>query len=612
MARVRVSILQRTVPLVCHRVLVIDPGRRQLKLLLAEKRFGRFRVVHRQAVEMPEEGTVGVDDIRQHMGLVLSELGPHQTAIVLPQHKTITQTIDVPHNHIHAPRDYLVNEARKLTGLSEQELALAFTRIQPYGTATHPCVMAFCKRKELDTLIEQFDPESNEYAHEDDQLIEITTTAQGLIAASRAFNPGQPNAVLVDLGAHETTVVVLLAGQGVFATSFEGGSNQFTLALLEGGVATPEEATTAQHSTDFFNGPTSVPSLITVVNKWHDELVRCLKEWLEDNSALKLGLADFPVYVAGGGAGQKGLIEHLNSLGQMRFCRWPNPFRGEPMDSFWVACGVARVALGFEPAALSFLPGQYQERRSKRALWEIVQAVILVLFALACVVLGLGTYKNSVLLKQKRSLIAQTTEALESAQLLGELTQQLETGYSAISPILERRNMTLVALQSWMAVNQVRTNTDFWMVLFADSVSYHDGTTAPQLSTNQPSPASISMASHSTTNAEFVAEVCIPQQGEPARRILSQFIASLKRLSIFSRVDALPTERKRELVDPRVMISNQVYGVTMDVAMQPLVPLNAEHRLRKPADPKPKPASSVPTQGTQADATNVIQTSSTP
>ncbi len=584
MARIRVSILQRIVPLACHRVLVIDPGRRQLKLLLAESRLGRFRIIHRQAISVPDDDALDPDEMRQHMALLAPELGVHQTAIVLPQHKAITQTIDVPHNYIQAPRDYLVAEARKLSGLSEEELAVAFTPLQPWGTLSHPYVLSFCKRKELDLLIDQFAPENSENPDESNQLVEITTTAQGLIAASRTLTPAPLNAVLVDLGAKETTVVILLDGQGVFATSFEGGTDNFTRALLQTGRTTAEEAESLQRSTDLFHAPNTVEPLVEAVTKWHRELSRCITEWLDDNHDLRIVPGDLPVYLAGGGAAQRGLIDYLNALGPIRFQCWPSPTTAEPADNFWVASGVARVALGKEPGSLSFLPKNYHQQHAKRTLWEVVQAVVLVLVLCVALLLALGTWQHSKALAHKRQLIAQTTSALESARVVGELMQQLGAGYAALRPIMVRRGQTITTLQSWTAVNQVRTNNDYWMVLFADNLSYLEGTAAQQTPTNQPPLAAAQSYLNPGRNAEFVTEVCIPQQGEPARRILSQFVFSLKALGVFSKVDELPTERKREIVDPRVMISNQVYGVSMEMPI-PLSLAGDDSELRRYSPP---------------------------
>lgn len=572
MARIHVSLLQRLLPLAVRRVLVVDPGRRQLKLLLAESRFGKFRVLHRQAVTLPEEGALEPDELRQHLGLVVPELGPHFMALVLPQHKAITQTLDVPANDAHAPRDFLLAEARKLSGLVDDELAIGFVPLQPWGNLANPHVLAFCKKNEIDALIDRLVPRKKDDPAEDDRLAEITTTAQGLVAASKVIIPAPDSAVLVDLGAQETAVVFLLGGQGVFATSFEGGSDAFTRSLVEEGYATPDEAETVEHSTDLFQGSKIAGAVVRAVEKWHAEIKRCVTEWIEDNPHLGLSAVNLPVYVAGGGAGQKGLVDYLNRLGPMHYQRWPNPPDAnatEPMDQYWVSYGVARIALGKEPSSLSFLPAVFRQGRLRHSFWEVLQAIIVALMVVVTLVLALGTWQNKNLLARKRELIAQTAQALESARTIAELAQEADASYAALRPILERRSQTLVTLQSWLGVNQVRTNDDFWLVLFADGASYVLGAAAPQSSTNQAAATAGAQSAGPPRRHEFIAEVCIPQQGETARRILSQFVLALKRLGIFANVDALPTERKRELVDPRVMISNQVYGVAMDMAVEP-------------------------------------------
>ena len=66
---------------------------------------------------------------------------------------------------------------------------------------------------------------------EQEDLCEVTTTANALIAAYRAVAPLSSRAILVHLGAQTTVVVILLAGQGVFATSFQMGGDFFTRSL---------------------------------------------------------------------------------------------------------------------------------------------------------------------------------------------------------------------------------------------------------------------------------------------------------------------------------------------------------------------------------------------
>ncbi|MGC8989589.1 MAG: hypothetical protein ACP5MD_05660, partial [Verrucomicrobiia bacterium] len=244
-----------------------------------------------------------------------------------------------------------------------------------------------------------------------------------------------------------------------------------------------------------------------------------------------------------------------------------------------------------------------------RGFWEAVQSAVFALLVTVAALLAVGTWQNSKLLNRKRELIAQTTSALESARVVGELMQQVDAKYAALRPIMLRRAQTIATLQSWTAVNQVRTNNDYWMVLFADSISYLEGAAAPQASTNQAALGPAQPHLNPGRRAEFVTEVCIPQQGEPARRILSQFVLSLKGLGVFAKVDELPAERKREIVDPRVIISNQVYGVSMEMALpSPLGGENSESRRNSPSAALRRPPPS-PSTDNQSEAPTPTATS---
>ncbi len=615
-AHIPVPLLQRLVPLSGHRVLVIDPGRRRLKLLVAESRLGKFRVLHRQSEPLPEEGALEPDELRQHLALVVPELGPHTVALVLPQHRIITQTVDVPEAHSATPREFLSAEARKLSGLGEDELTIGSTPLKPWGSKASPYTLVFCKQDEVSNLIERFGMahSATDAPVNGGLLSEITTSAQGLVAASRFLTPPPDAAVLVDLGARETVVAMLHAGQGLFATSFEGGSDQFTRSLMESRQMTIDAAEALEKSVDLLQGRDAAPELVQAVEKWHGELRRCVAEWIEDTPELGLTEAGLTVYLAGGGAAQAGLVEFLSRLGPMRFRRWTalaEPRIAEPMDQYWVAYGVARIALGKEPRALSLLPPEFRKRRMRCKVWEAAQAAIAVLIVTAIAVLAYGTWQNSSLFKRKQTLLRNTEVALASARSIAELATRIETGYESIRPVIERRRQTLRTLQSWLALTQARTNDDFWLVLFADAASYTTGSTAPAPATNQVGTAVVPTPASPSSQAEFITEVCIPREGDAARQVLSERVGALKRPGVFANVDALPLERKREWVDPRVMISNHVYGLVLEMPAELFrrptttrgenqVSEEAEDNARRPddrerKDREPAKAHSVPT-----------------
>jgi len=79
-----------------RRVAALDPGSRCLKLLLAESDFGRVRIQKEELVDLRAEGLVSPEEIKAHLLATLDAWGSPPLALVLPQHLSISQLIDVP------------------------------------------------------------------------------------------------------------------------------------------------------------------------------------------------------------------------------------------------------------------------------------------------------------------------------------------------------------------------------------------------------------------------------------------------------------------------------------------------------------------------------------
>lgn len=571
MPRLPAPFLHQLFPVAGHRLVVIDPGTRTVKVLVADSTFGRLRILSCQTIDPEEGGSDEAADLRDQLTAVLSELGPHRVALVLPQHRTIASTIDVPHATAAEAERFIESEARKLSGLGEDAMFHGATRLQPLGHLHHPHFVTLCKRDEIRTFIDRYLPAGEEAAEaaRGSDLTEVATTGQALFAAMGAAPTAPANAVIVDLGADNTVVAIRVEGQGVHATSFEGGSSQFTATLATENAVSWTAAEARKRTHNVFEGPQASESCARAVEKWYAEVRRAVVEWLDDYPELALTLASLPVFLCGGGAAQPGLAEYLNRLGSLKFHPWPaapEMAADESMDPYRVAYGAARIALGTAGDTTSLLPPELQRARQHRRGWEILQAANLLLLALIALLLGLATWQKAALLQHKNRLIQQTRTALLSAEAVAQLSRRLEDGYAGIRPVLRRQQQSIETLAAFAAVRQIRTNNDFWFVLFADPSSYGAGTTLPGAASSTNPPASSPATSSLPTRREFIAEICIPQEGDAARRILSQVVTDLKRNPLFGRVDALPPERKRSVVDPRVAISNHVFAVAMEIA----------------------------------------------
>src|SRR5262249_2553728 len=134
---------------------------------------------------------------------------------------------------------------------------------------------------------------------ENEDLCEITTTANALIAAFRAASPLTSRAVLVHAGAQTTVVIILLAGQGAFATSFQMGGDFFTRALARERGCPEEKAENLKRGEDLLSPPKADPELKAVVDGWIAELKRQLNDWFKHNAG-GAATSSFEMIASGG------------------------------------------------------------------------------------------------------------------------------------------------------------------------------------------------------------------------------------------------------------------------------------------------------------------------
>src|ERR1017187_9766845 len=79
-----------------RQVLAVDAGSRCIKLLLAESDFGRLRIRKEELIDLQAEGLVSTDEIKAYLQPPWEEWGRPPLAVVLPQHLSISQVIDLP------------------------------------------------------------------------------------------------------------------------------------------------------------------------------------------------------------------------------------------------------------------------------------------------------------------------------------------------------------------------------------------------------------------------------------------------------------------------------------------------------------------------------------
>jgi Tfp pilus assembly PilM family ATPase len=581
-----------------RRVLAVDAGSRWIKLLLAASDFGRLRILKEELIDLEAEGLVSPDEIKAHLQTTLDAFERPPLALVLPQHLSISQVIDVPLAPESEVDKLIQDETIKLGGVSDSRIIYDFVRTETPSKNRQQFWVTLSQEGDIRERILRL-------GLEQEDLCEVTTPANALIAAYRAVCPLSSRAILVHLGAQATVVVILLAGQGAFATSFQMGGDFFTRSLARLRNSSEEAAEARKRSTDLLNGADADPEFAGVVDGWVAELQRQLAEWFEHNEGLAPEPALFEMIASGGAFEQPGLMAYVREKAKLNLLPWPKAAQSESVSAskqFEVAFGTALQALGYSAQPVSLLPDDYRAAWQKRLNRQRIEFASLTLLVICTLLLALGTWHQLSLLGRKRALLGKVLASQEALSANDELTSELAAEYENLRPIFLGQQNTLDSLKALALLQQSRSNRSLWYVLVADQQSYFSGPQATNSAnkiarTNAPNerprftlPDSGGFGGTATNLSPakpgLIAELCIPAEPETARPMLGQLVAELKQQRLFSKVDLLSDDLRRNLADPKVTLSDpdRHFVLALDFAetefQQPL-------RLKKPPGPLP-------------------------
>jgi Tfp pilus assembly PilM family ATPase len=597
-----------------RRVLALDAGSRCIKLLLAESDFGRLHVLKEELIDLQAEGLVSADEIKAHLQASLEAWGRPPLALILPQHLSISQVIDLPLAPESEVEKLIEDETVKLSGVSESRIVYDFVRTETAVKNRQQFWVTLSQEGDIRERILRLGVEQED-------LCEVTTTANALIAAYRVTSPLSSRAILVHLGAQTTVVVVLLAGQGAFATSFQMGGDFFTRSLARLRNCSEETAESMKCAHNILAGSEASTDFAGVVDGWVAELKRQLNEWFEHNPSLAPDAASFELVASGGAFDQPGLLDYLKTQAGLNLRPWPKASQPEavlPSKRFEVAFGAALQALGYSAQPVSLLPDDYRVAWQKRLNLQRLEMASLCLAVVCLVLLAFGTWHKASLISRKQALLAKVQAGQEAVEANDALAAELATEYESFRPLFASQQNTLDTLKTLALLQQSRSNRSFWYVLLADQQSYFSQ--PPGLTSTNKLPRTNLLAaftsrakegfsaSGTSTNLSpakpgFIAELCIPEDVDGARRVRRQLVDELKEQRLFSKVDLLSDDLRRNLAEPKVIIPDRDFVLALDFSetefQQPLPPRKppAGSSLRGPVRRVTRPAWAVPESG---------------
>ncbi len=545
------------------RLIAVDHGSCFIKLLLLEVERTGIRVLAGKVVDLQEEGLVTPEESRRHLAGLLQEWGGGPLALALPAHLSFAQVLDLPAGGEKDIPQVIEAQTGRLRGISNSPLVYDAVALTPFAKFQKPYFVTIAREDDVDQHIKRVTETPNE-------VRDVASLASALVFAHQALRPEVPHCVLVDIGASSTVVVVVSAGQPVFASSFAVGSRAFAEAVAIALKLPVPEAEAQLAAQDLFAGAKKVPALVNAVGNWQGELRKTLEGCRKQNSdGLPTG-QPVSVIVSGGAVRLPGFWDYLRNGSEQTYSLWPAlTHGGEDLRAadFAVAYGAAVAAVRRPLDTPSLLPPALRlHGRNLRKLAGANMACLVSLVVVAVLLAG-ATWLKASLLIRKRNLARSAEAALAQVRQIETQARQRDQAFERYWPLLDRQERTLDLLHTLHMLQQSRSRYDFFCVLLADSDSYSRGTTLPPVITNRLSITNtLPLGDESLAKPAFTFELCVPAQGDRTLKTVSDVVTDLRKDPLFSRVDSVPASQRRALVDAKVLIPDRHFAVTVDLA----------------------------------------------
>ena len=536
-----------------NRLIAIDAGSHSIKILLVEKRRGGVKVLRQEILNLQEEKLLSAEEIGRSLQPLLAGMGEYSIALALPQHMPLSQVLDLSAAS-EGVKQLIEAETLKNRDLRDSAIVYDCVRLKPFGRHQNSFWVTLCKEADIFKQIARLSLNVED-------VCEVVPSANVLaLAYQKTTNPSE-NIVLVDIGASSTLVTIVIGGQVVHATTFAIGGNLFSETIASKKNCPIEAAETLKQTKNLLSGPDALPALAAVVDGWRAELERVVKDWALENPEVKVSVSSLSVVLGGGGAAQPALIDYLNRGGGFGFVSWPK-YEGtaESLTGRFAICyGAALQTLADTQHAGSLLPAALRSEWNKQRIHQHFLAATTLFLLLIFFCLALGTWQKLSLIHEKKELLTQTTLALKKAEIMEGLEDEFTQKYERLRPILRRQQQTLDLLNTLSLLEKSRTNRSLWYVLFADQQSYFSGKTS--FATNR-----TQSVEPLETKPGFIAELCLKEEGEAMRSTLGQVVGELKQSPIFSSVDTLPVDLRKNLANPKVLIPDRHFALVLDLA----------------------------------------------
>lgn len=468
--------------LIRKRALGLDIGQASAKGVMLEQNGKSPHLVSAEVLDYRSEGILSETELCGQLAPWLDTCGWRnvEVTIGIPQYLATTQATDFPPGSERNLDEMVAFETQHLAGLSEEAFVYDHERLPPRLGRQNPVLIGICRESVVREKTEEL---LDNDIFVSDVTISGTALAGAYLHLYSEFAAAEAPQLVIEIGAENTTLLVVAGSQVLFASSLMFGVERYVQLVAQNlgipaGEAHRDIMATPLNPADRASAHSKAARSLAV------ELEGAVDNWRVQEQT-NIGNMQFArVCVCGGGARINGIDTFFGNafdcpasiIGVSR------SGQGAPDPLIMTAYGLALQGIGASPLSISLAPPDIRWHRQRRRQFGFL-AVAALLLALLVVLFEIYTYRS---LGSRSHVLSQRMQLVQEAQkLVPELEGTLrEIGFRqrTLIPIVAKGNHAHRFLHAIRELGEARTEAitgnrgaKGWLVYLADENSFQAG-----------------------------------------------------------------------------------------------------------------------------------------
>ncbi|MBN2449450.1 MAG: pilus assembly protein PilM [Lentisphaeria bacterium] len=452
----------------------LDFGQSSVKLVQVSLAGGKVQIDRQEVFDARREGILDEQEMFAGAAAWLKELGlaEEEFCVGLPQFLTTTQLSDFPPTVSGDELQEMVTfETVQLAGLSDEAFRSDYHVMAPEFGRKNPVLIGICRQSVVDERAENLSESG----------LRLYDLAMNGMAAANALFFLHPEVVadrepqlVLDIGVDSSTLLVIAAGEVLYAGSLMFGGTRFDEALANQFSCSAEDAEKLKPEVALDPAKREAP-LMAAARVLENEIRNSLEHWRAAEREEIAHRMVTGIWLCGGSARMQGLTTCLSRhFGCDCVLFGPRGRDGAADPRLATALGIALQGVEAARVTISLCPPpiRWVQQRRRRFGYLVGAAAVLVLLT----AVGLFRYRQR-LETMERDLADQIRNLEMCEKLIPRLEenqQMLRHHEKMLVPIVEKANRAGRYLRTIDALAAARGEED-WFIYLADQFSYEEG-----------------------------------------------------------------------------------------------------------------------------------------